>query len=430
MKITTLNPSLKTVSSMAVRCIVATCSLLTLSFSLSAQTINTAAGTVNWTLTGNGNGIQEVSLERGVSYHGDGFDNALTLTVSGNNISFTNTYHFSQTYGAAIQHIAVTNNSPVATTFSLVSTSNLGSDYNTRFHYASSTPNRYTISSDNASSTANGSDPVISLIFGNAALNYYTTTHTYTSMNDNISFGMYDVPIPAGQTRRILFIVGVGNITNSASNRPDQAYVAVQDLLAGNWPADFTSFLTNQQKGQVLNWTELSTLPVTWGDFTAKSVDQGVKLNWNTMNESNTKNFVIQHSTDGIAWNNVGSVQAAGQSSQNSYYSFTHTQAVAGNNFYRIQQNDNDGRHSYSKNLKITKESLQVKWKLLQNPVQGGAINVQMSAPTSMSLYNSSGKLVWEKLVQSGIQKIETGNQPSGIYFLKGANLTERILIK
>lgn len=430
MKIITINRSWKTFQSIATRCYIAIFSLLTISTASNAQVINTAAGTATWTMNGSSNGISEVALQREGTSHYDGFDNALLISVTGTDISYTNSYHLSGTYGAAIQHIAVTNNGASASSFSLSSTSNLGSDGNTRFHYASSSPNRYTISSDNASAASNGADPVISMIFGNGILSNYTTSLSYANFSDNILFTMTNVPIAAGQTRRILFVVGVGNITSATSNRPDVAYGAVQNLLTGNWPEDFTSFLTNSQKAQVLNWTELAILPVTWGEFTAKSVDQGVKLNWSTMNESNTKDFVIQHSTNGINWNNVGNVHAAGQSSQTSYYNFTHTQAVAGNNYYRIQQNDIDGRHTYSKNLKITKASLQVRWKLLENPVQGGTIHVQLSEPTSMSLYNSAGKLIWEKQVPSGAQQIETGNQPSGIYILKGAEIAERILIK
>src|SRR5690606_5565099 len=120
----------------------------------------------------------------------------------------------------------------------------------------------------------------------------------------------------------------------------------------------------------------------------------------------NTKDFHIQHSYDGRLWENIGTVLAAGQSSQEISYSFSHLQPTAGNNFYRIQQNDIDGRTSFSKSLKVVRAALKEKWKINQNPAVGGKISIQLSEPALLSLYNSEGKLVWEKQLAEGFQQI------------------------
>ena len=396
---------------------------------LMAQTFNTAAGTATWTLNGTAS-ISEVTLTRNGTFHSDGFDNAMWVSVTGASVSFTNSYHFSSTYGAAIQHIAVTNNGATPTTFTVSSTSNLGSDSDTRYHYSSTSNGWYTVSSDKTSAIANGTDPVISLIYGNGSLSAYSPSLSFTDGSDNTSFTISNVPINPGQTRRILFVAGVGSIDDATSNRPDNALVAVQDLAAGNWPADFTSFLTNTQKAEVINWTAFSTLPVTWGDFTAQSLAANVALEWSTLAEFNTRDFVIQHCVDAQTWTNLATLPAAGQSTEPSTYTYMHTQPVAGSNYYRILQNDLDGRSSYSKSVRVVREQIREDWKVFQNPVSGGTIRLQLAAATIMRLYNMEGRLLIERKLSPGLQQIDVSQQPAGVYILRGGALTQQIVIK
>jgi hypothetical protein len=225
------------------------------SFQLQAQNYSTNGGTVNWTQSGTGFSEATLYTTGTGTTHGDAFDGVLATTVSGTNISFTTSLHFSSTYATAIQQVVVTNSGSSSSTYTLSITGNLGSDGNTYWHYANASTCRFTISSDQSSASLNGSDPVVSFIYGSNN-GYGTSSISYSNGSDAQSYTISSAPIAAGETHRYLFIVGVGDIDDQYYNRPDQAYSAVSNLLnPTNWPSDFTSFLNAAQKAQVKNWT-------------------------------------------------------------------------------------------------------------------------------------------------------------------------------
>jgi hypothetical protein len=110
--------------------------------------------------------------------------------------------------------------------------------------------------------------------------------------------------------------------------------------------------LTNGLSGITLNELTLADpapLPLTWLSFTATAQNNSQSLlQWATAQEQNTKDFYIEHSTDGINWVTIGSLPAAGNSNSNRHYNYVHTNPVNGLNYYRIKQTDIDNRYSYS----------------------------------------------------------------------------------
>jgi hypothetical protein len=232
-----------------------------------AQTVTTAAGDVTWYFSGTSS-ISEVTLNRNGTNHGDGYDGAVYHTVSVQSGTITNsaTYHYSSTYGMGFKKIVINNTGTTAGSYNLNINGNLGSDGSTRWHYVDADgPTYYSVSSDNSSPTTNGSDPVISFLYGNDKLDQLGTSRTlpYTNNSDNAQFTVFGVSIPANSTQIFLVLAGVGDIDDITYNRPDQALLAVQLLMdEDNWPADFTSFLTPAEKGKVINWNLIS------GNFT------------------------------------------------------------------------------------------------------------------------------------------------------------------
>lgn len=84
------------------------------------------------------------------------------------------------------------------------------------------------------------------------------------------------------------------------------------------------------------------TLPVELIAFTAAADDKRVTLNWETTEERGNDRFVVERSTDGRRWVQLGSVLANGRSNGN--YRFLDEQPYAGTNVYRLRQLDLDGR--------------------------------------------------------------------------------------
>lgn len=176
-------------------------------------------------------------------------------------------------------------------------------------------------------------------------------------------------------------------------------------------------------------WQQSGTLPLSWLSFKAIAQDKRIQLTWQTANEINCKNFIVQHSIDGISWFNIGSVNAAGINNQNNNYYFTHTQPVAGNNFYRLQQNDFDANINYSSIIKvntgISKEII-----IFGNPVNDGKLTVQLFEPQSLQLFSADGKLVWQVQKVIGTHQIDVSHLAAGLYTLKNGTAAYKILIQ
>ncbi|MCS6980388.1 MAG: T9SS type A sorting domain-containing protein [Flavobacteriales bacterium] len=81
-------------------------------------------------------------------------------------------------------------------------------------------------------------------------------------------------------------------------------------------------------------------LPVTLTNFTALCQDGEVAISWSTASEINSKEFVVQRSTDLLHWTFVGSKPGAGNSNQPITYSLTDPRPEPGTNYYRLLQYD------------------------------------------------------------------------------------------
>ncbi len=95
-----------------------------------------------------------------------------------------------------------------------------------------------------------------------------------------------------------------------------------------------------------------AALPVSWISFSGRAVEHRVFLEWKTADEINNQGFIVQHSADGIVFNDMGFTPATNNAGQ-STYRFTDQHPVPGVNFYRLNQIDKDGRTSYSGIVKV-----------------------------------------------------------------------------
>ncbi len=173
----------------------------------------------------------------------------------------------------------------------------------------------------------------------------------------------------------------------------------------------------------------VTLLPVTWLGFTAQRKDNAVELNWSTANEQNSREFIVQHST-GSSYNSIGKIAAAGNSTVPREYSLTHNNPATGVNYYRILQQDIDGRGDYSKVVSVTFTNLGGPVIAYPNPVTEGRLNLQLRDDATVNLYNSSGVLVMSRNLLAGTQQLNTNKLAKGIYQLKAGNETITIFIR
>jgi hypothetical protein len=173
----------------------------------------------------------------------------------------------------------------------------------------------------------------------------------------------------------------------------------------------------------------LNILPVTWHSFTVTQKGSAAWLQWSIDGEQNTREFIVQHSINGSSWTTIGSVNTTGNGGVVSNYSYLHDNPVTGNNYYRLQLNDPDGKPSYSTVQKLKMAAGNKSFTVINTIVSNGVLQVLVNTPTLLYLFSNDGKLVWQKQCSAGLQTIDLGNTSKGIYFLRGNNAVEKILV-
>jgi hypothetical protein len=86
-----------------------------------------------------------------------------------------------------------------------------------------------------------------------------------------------------------------------------------------------------------------SPLPIELIYFDANCADRKAIVNWATASENSNDFFTLERANDGIIFQEVGTFQGAGNSSQTINYSFTDTDPFQGVNYYRLKQTDFNG---------------------------------------------------------------------------------------
>jgi hypothetical protein len=165
----------------------------------------------------------------------------------------------------------------------------------------------------------------------------------------------------------------------------------------------------------------LIVLPMDLGRFTADKKADGIQLQWTTSNEQQTDRFIVEKSTDGRNYQPVGTVAAAGNSSENKTYSFKDIQPANGKNYYRLQLLDQDGRSHLSRIVLINWELSNQLTVSLSYP---GARQVRATISGkhdngSLIIYDARGSQVKRFPVKNAaveVLTIDMGAYGSGIY--------------
>ena len=180
-------------------------------------------------------------------------------------------------------------------------------------------------------------------------------------------------------------------------------------------------------------------LPMILVDFNAAmNSNKTVDLSWTTEMEQNSSHFNVLRSADGTNWSTIGVVQAKGNSSTVSNYSFEDQNPLSGVNYYRLQMVDLDGKYGYSE-VKVVKSSLINGLSVFPNPAKD-YINVSVGGSTSsltIRLINQTGQILQEKVVNntsSSVISMAVYSYPQGNYYLQvtsadGSQQTSKVLI-
>ena len=118
-------------------------------------------------------------------------------------------------------------------------------------------------------------------------------------------------------------------------------------------------------------------------NFTAQRQGQSVSLQWQTTNEINTKQFIVQRGSDNTSFTAIGTVPAKNLQSINTY-SYTDANPLTGDNFYRLKMQDLNGNYSYSPIVSVSFGASASLYQVYPNPVTNTA-NVYFNAKGATS---------------------------------------------
>ncbi len=129
----------------------------------------------------------------------------------------------------------------------------------------------------------------------------------------------------------------------------------------------------------------------------AVKTQANVEVNWKVSAERNINTYEVEHSTDGIHFASFTTVSAKGNSLSETNYSIFHSDAKAGENFYRIKSIARNGNVTYSKAVTVNWSNTK-SIAVYPNPVFDGNLNIKVYGAEGLynaSLINKAGQIVY-----------------------------------
>ncbi len=174
---------------------------------------------------------------------------------------------------------------------------------------------------------------------------------------------------------------------------------------------------------ETVGTTNLSqVLPVTLQSFTGHLRENDILLNWITLTELNNDYFVVEKSSDGNSFNEIGRIDGNGTSNRPINYSFI-DKSASDFNFYRLKQVDFDGTSTTYETI-LVKTILNVDLLITPNPASDilriKNSNALLKDQVTLVLYDLAGGLVLKEKVtfENGAYELDVTNLKKGVYHI------------
>ena len=158
-------------------------------------------------------------------------------------------------------------------------------------------------------------------------------------------------------------------------------------------------------------------LPLQLINFSAQQNQQKTILNWQTQNEVNTKEFVIEVSKDGNIFTPQNTIAALGNG--NHFYTYTLPETTA--KYVRLKMLDANGKYSYSHIIKLTATTQ--KGIIINHPINSKVLQINVSSMlynnTPVYIYDANGKLLKQFIIYQGLQTIDISNLRYSVIYIK-----------
>ncbi len=207
------------------------------------------------------------------------------------------------------------------------------------------------------------------------------------------------------------FRVNGNSMQNGASAEYTTNTLANADVVTCNMISNDGCVTVTTASSNNIVMNVFVALPVTLDNFRGEKTHDGNLLQWETVVENSSQFFIIERSRDGVSFNEIGKVSAAGQSIVVKEYSFTDSNPFSGINYYRLRIVDTDGYTGYSYTISIKEGNQQILLNVWPNPAGiTGTTKLQMTG-------NVTGKIVVKITDQAGrLLRVQTGVAANGLF--------------
>jgi hypothetical protein len=194
--------------------------------------------------------------------------------------------------------------------------------------------------------------------------------------------------------------------TNASEDASGFKWSTLMTVVTGE---NYLLYISNySQSGLAFNLTwqltngasiDCNLLPVQLLSLQGAPVPEGIRLDWNTATEINTAYFAVERQDETGAYQQIGQVAAAGNSTSTTAYEFLDAQPLPGFNYYRLKMIDTDGSGELSDVVAVANRYGSFVGGLFPNPAED-QISVVVDAEAEMLAYlrviDASGRLVGE----------------------------------
>ncbi len=197
-------------------------------------------------------------------------------------------------------------------------------------------------------------------------------------------------------------------------------HTALQNFTTGYYYADINIGSKRIVTSPIWYTRVDGTVAVRFGDFSVQKITAGAYLSWRTAQEINSRYFSVERSADGVHWEAIGTVAAAGYSNSSLLYGFTDREPLEGKNFYRIKQVDVNNRFEYSPVRSIEFKN-ELQFTVWPNPatdfteIKLGKKPVRVMA----SIINMNGKTVYRQPLTQQKNMLNMKQLAAGVYMIK-----------
>jgi hypothetical protein len=183
-----------------------------------------------------------------------------------------------------------------------------------------------------------------------------------------------------------------------------------------------------------------SPLPVQLTSFSGKPNGTEVDLEWGTQSELNNYSFTVLRSTDGKSFASIGVVDGNGTSNKAHQYYLQDSYPEKGNNYYRLEQTDFNGRRETLKTIVVEMKEGSSTFGIYPNPVyEGSLVNVNINGlpprvEQEIQVMDLQGKVhSSEKIIpdENGNFRGQLNtNFSRGLYILRINSASKKLLVK